>query len=61
MSHSNLAFDIGLHYLTFMRRNLENKKKLTLVWLMNSVGMNSTNIVNIVGILTYIVAMNNNL
>ena len=31
VSHSNLAFDIGLHYLTFMRRNLENKKKLTLV------------------------------
>jgi hypothetical protein len=28
--------DMGLHYLTFMGRNLENKKKLALARLMNS-------------------------
>ena len=36
---------MGLHYLIFMWRNLENKKKLTLVQIMNSVGMNSKNII----------------
>ena len=32
-----------------MGRNLENRKKLTRVRIMNSVGMMSKNIVNIVG------------
>jgi hypothetical protein len=45
-----LAFDVGLHYLTFVRRNLEDKKTLTLIWLMNSAGLNSKIIVNSVGI-----------
>ena len=36
---------MGLHFLIFMWRNLENKKKLTLVQIMNSVGMNSKNII----------------
>ena len=34
-----------------MRRNLENWKKLELVCIMNSVGMNSKNIVNSVGVI----------
>ena len=39
-----------LHYLTFMGRNLENKKKSTLVWTMNITSMNNNNIMNSVGI-----------
>jgi hypothetical protein len=49
---------MGLHYLTFMLRNLENKKRLTLVQLMNSVSLDSKSIVNSVGIFNDIVAMN---
>ena len=44
-----LAFDMGLHYLTFMGTNLENKKTLMHVQTMNSVSMNNKNIVNILG------------
>ena len=44
-----LAFDTGLHYLTFMGTNLENKKTLMHVQTMNSVSMNNKNIVNILG------------
>jgi hypothetical protein len=37
---------MGLHYLTFMRRNSKEKKnQLTPVRMMNSVGMNSKNVV----------------
>ena len=36
---------MGLHYLTFMGRNLENKKKLMPVRIMNSAALNSENIV----------------
>ena len=50
---------MGLHYLTFMGRNLDSKKKLTQVWVVNSVGMNNMNIVNSVGIVNiYNVVMN---
>ena len=49
---------MGLHYLTFMLRNLENRKKLTFVRLMNNVSLNSKNIVNSVGIFSDSVAMN---
>ena len=45
-----LAYDMGLHYLTFLRGNLNNRKKLTLVWIMNSVGMNNMNIANNISI-----------
>ena len=45
-----VAFDMDLHYLTFMRRNLQNKKKLMPVRIMNIVNMNIKNIVNNVGI-----------
>ena len=41
---------MGLHYLTFMKRNLENRKNLTLVRITNSVGLNSKNILNNVNI-----------
>ena len=41
-----LDYDMGLHYLTFVGTNVENRKKLRLVRILNSVGMNSTNIVN---------------
>ena len=40
---------MGLHYVTFMGRNLKNKKKLTPVWITNSTGLNSKKIVNTVG------------
>ena len=45
-----LASDMGLHYLTFMGRNLENKKKLTPVCIMNCAGLNSKIIMNSAGI-----------
>ena len=38
---------MGLHYLIFMGRNLENGKKLTLVRIMNSVALNNKNVVGI--------------
>ena len=37
---------MGLHYLTFMERNLRNKKKLMLVSIMNIAGLKSKNIIN---------------
>ena len=45
-----LAYVMGLRYLYFMGRNLKNKKKLTLVRIMISVGLNKKNIMNSVGI-----------
>ena len=52
-----LASDMGLHYLIFMERNLENrKKKLTLVRVMHSSSLNRKNIVNNVGICSDIVS-----
>ena len=44
---------MGFHYLTFMGRNLESRKKLTPVRLMNSAGLNNKNIMNSVGIFNY--------
>ena len=41
---------MDLHYLTFMRKKLENKKKLVSLWIMNRVDLNDKNIVNSVGI-----------
>ena len=52
-----LACDMGLHYLTFMGRKLENKKKLTPVRIMNSASINSKNIVNNVSIFNDSVVM----
>jgi len=44
------ASNTGLHYLTFIRRSLDTiKKKLTPIWMTNSAGMNSKNIVTCVG------------
>ena len=53
-----IAFGMDLHYLTIMGRNVENMKKLTLVRRMNSVDMNSKNIMNSVSISNDNVAMN---
>ena len=50
-------FNIGLHYPTFMGRNLDNKTKLTPIRIMNSVDMNSKNIMNSGGIFSDSVAM----
>ena len=36
-----LTCDMGLHYLTFMGRNLDKKKKLALVWIVNSANINT--------------------
>ena len=49
---------MGLHYLTFMERNLERGKKLMPVRIMNSVGLNTKKIVNTVGNFIDSVAMN---
>jgi hypothetical protein len=49
---------MSLHYLTFMVRNLENKKKLTSEWMKNSANMNSKIIVISVGIITGSTDMN---
>lgn len=53
-----VAFDMGLYYLTFMGRNLENRKNVMLVQIMNSVGVNGNIIIVVVGILNDNVAMN---
>ena len=37
---------MGKHYHTIMERHLENRKKLTLVRIMNSVNLYSKNIMN---------------
>ena len=34
---------MGLHYLTLMGRNLENKEKLTPIRIVNAAGMNNMN------------------
>ena len=48
------------YYLTFMGRNLENRKNMTPIQIiMNSVGLNSMNIVHNVGIINDNFAMNN--
>ena len=52
-----LTSDMGLHYLIFMGRNLENRKKLTPTRIMNSANMHSTNIVNNVGVFNDSVAI----
>ena len=53
-----LAYDMGLHYLTFTGRNPRNRKKLTLTWLLNSVIMNSKNMVNDANIFKFSDALN---
>jgi len=50
---------MGLHYLTFMGRNLENRKKLMFIQIMENAFMNLMNIVNSVGSFSDSVAMNN--
>ena len=49
---------MGLHYLTFVERDLENRKQLPLVQIINSVCINSMNIVNSVGNFNDIASMN---
>ena len=52
---------MDIHYISYLTgRNLENRKKLTLVRIMNSANMNSKNIVNNVGTSDDSVAMNSN-
>ena len=55
----HLAYDMGLHYLTFMGRNAENKKKLMPVWRMNSGGLSNKDIVHNVGIFDDSTSINN--
>lgn len=52
---------MGLHCLAFMGRNLEIKKKMTLIQTTKSVGMNSKNVVNDVGIsmIVLVLSVNN--
>lgn len=45
-------------HMTWAAKNLENKKKLTPMWIMNSVDVFSENIVNNVGTFSDDVAMN---
>ena len=55
-----LVSNMGLQYLTFMGRNLVNKKKLTPVRIMNSIALCSKNIVNSVGIFNDSANISNN-
>ena len=56
-----LASDMGLHYLTFMGRDFEHKKKPTLLQLMDiSVGLNNKNVVERVDILVRDLVINSN-
>ena len=57
--HSIFSIRHMPHYLTFMGRNLENRKKLTLVRITSSVGMINKNSVNSVSIFIESVTMNN--
>lgn len=50
---------MGLHYHTYMGNDLENRKILTLVRMVNCVGMNNKNIVDNVGIFNDNIAINN--
>lgn len=50
---------MGLHYLTFAERNLEKKKKLTVVRIRNEPGTRTMNIANLAGIFSASVVMNN--
>ena len=53
---------MGLHYLTFMGRNLIiNTKKLTLVQIMNNACLSSKTIMNNVGVFNDSVVINRNL
>lgn len=52
-----LASKMGLHCPTFMGRNLGNKKNWTPIWMTNSAGMNSRNIVNNISIFNESLAM----
>jgi hypothetical protein len=49
-----------LQYLTFMGRNLENRKKLKPIWITISVGLNSENIVNSVDLFNGGIVINGN-
>jgi hypothetical protein len=49
---------MGLHYITFMGRNLENRIQPNTVRIMNSAGMISKNFANSVGIFSNSDAMN---
>lgn len=49
---------MGLHYLTVMGRNLENKTKMALVQIMNIANMNGKNILNNINIFNESAAMN---
>ena len=49
-----------LHYVTFMGRNIENRKKLTRYEIMNHASLISKNIVNSVGIFNDGAPMNSN-
>ena len=55
--HSILAHDMDVQYLIFMGRNLENKKKLMPLQIMNIAGMKSKNIANSVNIFSDNVVM----
>ena len=60
---------MDLQYLTFVGRNLENKKQLTLLQMMNNAGLDSKNIMNsfsifndnmtLIGFVGYNIGMNN--
>ena len=55
-----LAPNMGIHYLIFIGRNLKKRRKLMPIRIMKSVGLNSKNIVNSVGIFNVSAASNNN-
>ena len=56
----DLAPNMGLHYLPFKGRKLQNRKDLTPVRIMNSVSLNNKDIVNSVSIFNASVVINNN-
>ena len=50
---------MGLHYVTFTRRNLENRMKLKVVRIRNVADTKNMKIANTTGIISDSVAMNN--
>ena len=61
MFQSILSYDMDVHYLNFLERNLANMENLMSVWIMNSVGLDSENSVINVSIFNDYADINNSL
>lgn len=56
-----MLYLVHLHYLVFMKRNLQNGKKLMSIQIINDAGMDSKNIVNNAYLFNEMVSINKRL